>query len=721
MSSYLKLSDSVSQVRGVGPRYLKYLEKLGIKTVKDLLWHFPFRYEDFSQIKKIKDLQIDENCSLVVTIDKIHLRRSYHKRMFIIEAKASDDTGTINVIWFNQMFLIKTITPGSTISLSGKVKTRGKQLLLSSPAYEIISQQKLDKDFFKDLKHTGRLVPIYPETQGLSSRVFRYLIKSLLQNSVDLREYLPPFLLSQYHLMPLKTALNQIHFPKSLASAEQAKERFIFESLLFSQIYLLKIKRKLNLLPYPKINLDIDLLKSFVSSLPFALTQPQKQSLWEIAQNLNSRPMNRLLEGEVGSGKTIVAIGAALLTLKSHYQVAVLAPTEILAQQDFEKFKVFTKNYKIRIALLTSNETKIYDDGLEGKISKRSLNKIINSDLPVVVIGTHALIQKHIHFNKLGLVVVDEQHRFGVEQRKKLLAPNIRTKEVPHLLSLTATPIPRTLALVFYGDMDLSILDTLPEGRKQVVTKIVSARNKNKVYQFIRQQVSQGRQVFVICPRIEETTVSPLDIIATNLLSLAEKINYEVKAVKKEYKKLSEEIFPDLKVKMLHGKMKSEEKENIMKQFKDNKINILVSTSVVEVGIDIPNATVMLIEGSEHFGLAQLHQFRGRVGRSHYQSYCFLFTDSSSKTIANRLQSLEKYHDGFKLAEMDLSLRGPGEFLGTKQSGVPDLLMNSLLNKEMIIQVHQVAQNILKEDSSLKKWPLLLATFKEFIVSLHRL
>ena len=721
MSSYLKLSDSVSQVRGVGPRYLKYLEKLGIKTVKDLLWHFPFRYEDFSQIKKIKDLQVDENCSLVVTIDKIHLRRSYHKRMFIIEAKASDDTGTINVIWFNQMFLIKTITPGSTISLSGKVKTRGKQLLLSSPAYEIISQQKLDKDFFKDLKHTGRLVPIYPETQGLSSRVFRYLIKSLLQNSVDLREYLPPFLLSQYHLMPFKTALNQIHFPKSLASAEQAKERFIFESLLFSQIYLLKIKRKLNLLPYPKINLDIDLLKSFVSSLPFVLTQPQKQSLWEIAQNLNSRPMNRLLEGEVGSGKTIVAIGAALLTLKSHYQVAVLVPTEILAQQDFEKFKVFTKNYKIRIALLTSNETKVYDDGLEGKISKRSLNKIINSDLPVIVIGTHALIQKHIHFNKLGLVVVDEQHRFGVEQRKKLLAPNIRTKEVPHLLSLTATPIPRTLALVFYGDMDLSILDTLPEGRKQVITKIVSPKNKNKVYQFIRQQVSQDRQVFVICPRIEETTVSPLDITATNLLSLAEKINYEVKAVKKEYKKLSEEIFPDLKVKMLHGKMNSEEKENIMRQFKDNKINILVSTSVVEVGIDIPNATVMLIEGSEHFGLAQLHQFRGRVGRSHYQSYCFLFTESSSKTIATRLQSLEKYHDGFKLAEMDLSLRGPGEFLGTKQSGMPDLLMNSLLNKEMIIQVHQVAQNILKEDNSLKKWPLLSATFKEFIASIHRL
>jgi len=711
----LQLSDPVSKVRGVGPRYLKYLNKLGIKTIKDLLWHFPFRYEDFSQIKKIKELQPDEICSLIVTITKVNLRRSFRKKIFIIEAKASDDTGTIDIIWFNQLYLIKTIPPGTTLSLSGKVKAKGKKLILSSPSYEVISRQKLSEDFFEDLKHTGRLVPIYPETEGLSSRAFRYFIKPLLNTSLNLSEYLPDFLLKKYHFLPLKTALNQIHFPVSLALSQNAKERFIFESLLFSQLYLLKTKRKVSLLPYPKIKLDIEFLKSFVKALPFSLTEAQRKSLWEIAKNLNNQLMNRLLEGEVGSGKTVIALAASLLSLNSQYQVAFMAPTEILARQHFEKFKSFTKNYKVKIALLTSSEARIYDQGLEGKISKRALNKIINSYLPIIVIGTHALIQKNIHFNKLGLVIVDEQHRFGVEQRKKLLSPDTITKEVPHLLSLTATPIPRTLALVFYGDMDLSILDELPQERKKVITKVVPPKDKEKVYQFIREEVKKGRQVFVICPRIEENEISPLAFSAKNLISLAEKIDYEVKAVKKEYKKLSEDIFPDLKVDMLHGKMKSQEKEKVMKQFQENKINILVSTSVVEVGIDIPNATVMVIEGAEHFGLAQLHQFRGRVGRFKYQSYCFLFTESSSKIIYSRLASLVKYNDGFKLAEIDLSLRGPGEFLGTKQSGIPDLLMSSLLDKEMIEEVHQVAQNLLLEDYNLKKWPLFSAAFKDFI------
>jgi len=711
----LQLSDPVSKVRGVGPRYLKYLNKLGIKTIKDLLWHFPFRYEDFSQIKKIKELQPDEICSLIVTITKVNLRRSFRKKIFIIEAKASDDTGTIDIIWFNQLYLIKTIPPGTTLSLSGKVKAKGKKLILSSPSYEVISRQKLSEDFFEDLKHTGRLVPIYPETEGLSSRAFRYFIKPLLNTSLNLSEYLPDFLLKKYHFLPLKTALNQIHFPVSLALSQNAKERFIFESLLFSQLYLLKTKRKVSLLPYPKIKLDIEFLKSFVKALPFSLTEAQRKSLWEIAKNLNNQLMNRLLEGEVGSGKTVIALAASLLSLNSQYQVAFMAPTEILARQHFEKFKSFTKNYKVKIALLTSSEAKIYDQGLEGKISKRALNKIINSYLPIIVIGTHALIQKNIHFNRLGLVIVDEQHRFGVEQRKKLLSPDAITKEVPHLLSLTATPIPRTLALVFYGDMDLSILDELPQERKKVITKVVPPKDKEKIYQFIREEVKKGRQVFVICPRIEENEISPLAFSAKNLISLAEKINYEVKAVKKEYKKLSEDIFSDLKVNMLHGKMKSQEKEKVMKQFQENKINILVSTSVVEVGIDIPNATVMVIEGAEHFGLAQLHQFRGRVGRFKYQSYCFLFSESSSKIIYSRLESLVKYNDGFKLAEIDLSLRGPGEFLGTKQSGIPDLLMSSLLDKEMIEEVHQVAQNLLLENYNLKKWPLFSAAFKDFI------
>jgi ATP-dependent DNA helicase RecG len=706
-------------VRGVGPRYLEYLHKMGIDTVKDLLWHFPFRYEDFSQIKKINELQPNETCTIVATITKVYLRRSFKKRMFIIEAKAQDDTGEINILWFNQTFIIKNIPPGTTVSLSGKTKAKGKKIILVSPTYEIISHEKLDQDFFKNLKHTGRLVPIYSETEGLTSKVFRYLIKPLL-NQVSLKEYFPSWLLNKYQLLPLKTALAQIHFPDSLELASKAKNRFIFESLFFSKIYLLKIKQQINVLPFPKIKLDIPLLKSFVNSLPFELTLAQKKSIWEIAQNMQTNLMNRLLEGDVGSGKTIVAIAASLLVYNSQYQVALLAPTEILAHQHYEKFKTFLKNHKVRIALLTSKGAKIYDDGLEGKITKRNLNKIINSYLPIIVIGTHALIQKNIQFNKLGLVIVDEQHRFGVEQRKKLLSSSSNSKEVPHLLSLTATPIPRTLALVFYGDMDISILDTLPSGRKQIITKIVTPSQKHKIYDFIRSEVEKGHQAFVICPRIEEEQIDSLNVNASNLLSLAEKLNYEVKAVKKEYKKLQEEIFPDLKVAMLHGKMKPEEKENIMKQFQENKINILVSTSVVEVGIDIPNATIMVIEGAEHFGLAQLHQFRGRVGRSHYQSYCFLFTESNNSKVYSRLKALVEYNDGFKLAEIDLALRGPGELLGTKQSGIPDLLMKSLINKEMLSSAQEAALVVLKEDSALKKWPLLKEAFEDFVQKNHQ-
>lgn len=721
MPPSLTLFDPVSKVRGVGPRYLKSLEKLNIKTVKDLLWHFPFRYEDFSQIKKIQDLKTNETCSLVCSIKKINLHRVPGKKLIIIEAKVSDETGELTVIWFNQMFLIKNLPPGTTLVLSGETKTRGKKLVLVNPSYEIISQAKISQNYLQELKHTGRLIPIYSETAGISSRIFRSLIKSLLTNpNLNLTEYLPPFLLRNLNLLPLKEALNQIHFPDSLELAEKAKTRFIFESLFLSQIYLLKLKKQLNSLPYPKIKLDLDLLKNFTKQLPFELTQAQKKSLWEIARNLNQKPMNRLLAGDVGSGKTIVALGAALLVVNSNYQVAFLAPTELLAQQHFETFKTYAYSFAPRLALLTSKESKIIDQGLAGQISKTALNKIISSSLPIIVIGTHALLQKNIRFEKLGLVIVDEQHRFGVAQRKKLMAANSQTKEIPHLLSLTATPIPRTLALVFYGDLDLSLLDELPPLRKPVITKIVPPQEQSKVYQFIREEVLKGRQAFVICPRIEESHLLPHELKAKNLLSLAEKLNYEVKAATKEYQKLSQEIFPDLKVGLLHGKMKSEDKERVMKEFQQNKISILVATSIVEVGIDIPNATIIVIEGAEYFGLAQLHQFRGRVGRSQYQSYCFLFTESSSSALIKRLTALVKYQDGFKLAEIDLSLRGPGEFLGTKQSGVPDLLMTSLINKEMIAQAHQAAQQVLILDSTLKKWPSLKRAFQYFLLEARR-
>jgi len=634
--------------------------------------------------------------------------------MFIVEAKVADDTGIINVIWFNQSFLLKTLPVGTTVSLSGLVKQKGKQLLLSSPTYEIISQQKLEKNFFKDLKHTGRLVPIYPETKGLTSRTLRYFIQFALKNVSNLNETLPNFLLQKNSLLPLRIALTQIHFPQSLEMAQQAKQRFIYESLLLSQLYLLKMKKKMSLAKAPLVELNIPLLQEFVKSLPFQLTQDQKRALWETAQDMSQKPMNRLLEGEVGSGKTIVAIGASLLVYKSKYQVAVMAPTEILAKQHYENFKKFLQNFHCRIVLLTSSNSLIYDDGLEGNISKKVLTKITASSLPIIIIGTHALIQKQIQFNRLGLVIVDEQHRFGVEQRKALLSKSLHIKEeIPHLLSMTATPIPRTLALAFYGDLDLSIIKEMPQGRKKITTKVVLPQTREKIYQFIRSEINKGRQCFVICPRIEITEINAYNQ-PTNLLTLAEQLNYEVKAVKKEYEKLAEQIFPDLKVAMLHGKMKSPEKTAIMEAFSQGAIDILVSTSVVEVGVDIPNATIMMIEGAEHFGLAQLHQFRGRVGRSSYQSYCFVFTELNSKNALRRLKLLEKYDDGFKLAEFDLSLRGPGEFLGTKQSGIPDLVMNSLLNKEMIETVHSDALRILNQDTTLKKWPSLLTNFQEF-------
>jgi len=713
-----KLSDSVSVVKGIGPRYLKYLNKLGIFSIKDLLWHFPFRYEDFSQIKKINELIPGEKVSLVALVEKINVRRTLRKKMFIIEAVVKDDTGTLTVIWFNQLYLTRTITPGITISLSGKIQQKGRKLILSSPSYEVISYQKLERNFFQDLKHTGRLVPIYPETKGLSSRGIRYLIKPLLQYQSLFLDPLPKNILQKHKLMNLLQAMKEIHFPDSLELAQKAKERFIFEALLLSQLYLLKMKHKNSLLQTPKINLDISLLQKFVHSLPFQLTETQRKVLWTIAQNLNQRPMNRLLEGEVGSGKTVIAMGAGLLTINSNYQVAIMAPTEILARQHFQNFKLFLKSFPVRIALLTSSETRIFDNGLEGKISKRSLEKIIASSLPVIVIGTHALIQKNIKFSNLGLIVIDEQHRFGVEQRKKITVNNLKTKEVPHTLSLTATPIPRTLALAFYGDLDLSILDELPTGRKKIITKVVSPRNRNKIYHFVKEEIQKGRQAFVICPRIEEKDKS--NIHATDLLTLTERLNYEVKAVKKEYQKLSKEIFPDSKIGMLHGKMKPKEKEKVMRDFQDNRINILVSTSVVEVGVDIPNASLMIIEGAEHFGLAQLHQFRGRVGRSHYQSYCFLFSESSSPLVLKRLQTLVKCNDGFHLAEVDLSLRGPGEFLGTKQSGLPDLVMRSLFQKELIENAHRQAKELLKEDPNLKKWPLLKTALEKFSQNIHR-
>ncbi len=469
----------------------------------------------------------------------------------------------------------------------------------------------------------------------------------------------------------------------------------------------------------PAIPINVELMKEFIQSLPYKLTNAQKRSAWQILKDLEKpRPMNRLLEGDVGSGKTVVAAMAILNAVKNGYQAAFMAPTEILARQHHKTVINLLKKFKLKVGLITGKEN--YIDGK--KITRKELLEKVKNGAVNILIGTHAIIQDTTpktrektpaRFNNLALVIIDEQHRFGVEQRAKLIT---NQKMIPHFLSMTATPIPRTLSLTIYGDLDLSVIDELPKGRKKISTKIIQPKDKKATYEFIRQQIKEGRQTFVICPRIEQPKV-------TNLLG--EEVSFQtlswmdVKAVKQEYKKLSEEIFPDLKIAMLHGKMKSDEKEKIMRDFKDKKIGVLVSTSVVEVGVDIPNASVMMIEGSERFGLAQLHQFRGRVGRSDFQSYCFLFTDTEGYVYNRRLRALITCDNGFELAEKDLAIRGPGDFTGQRQWGIPDLAMASLTDTVLVSKARQEAKELLEKDPELKKHPLLAEKLKEFQKRIH--
>ncbi|MBI2642618.1 MAG: ATP-dependent DNA helicase RecG [Candidatus Wildermuthbacteria bacterium] len=448
-------------------------------------------------------------------------------------------------------------------------------------------------------------------------------------------------------------------------------------------------------------------MKRFTQKLPFTLTDSQKRSAWQVLKDLeNPRPMNRLLEGDVGSGKTAVAAMAALSVAKAGYQTVFMAPTEILAQQHFKSVGSLLAPFKLTIGLLTGTSDRFISPKLPNDSIEASRTKLLKMALEGkthVLIGTHALIQDKVRFGKLGLVIIDEQHRFGIKQRAKLLH---RSTLIPHLLSLTATPIPRTLALTVYGDLDLSLIAELPKGRKEIITKVVSPEERKKTYSFIASEVKRGRQVFVICPRIEPKTDE-------------EKLITEVKTVKEEYEKLSKGVFPKLRVGMLHGKMGKTEKEEVMKRFRLGRIDILVSTSVVEVGVDIPNATVMLIEGAERFGLAQLHQFRGRVGRAEHQSYCFLLTESSSPGIFSRLRAMQKAKNGFELAEMDLRIRGAGSFTGTKQWGIADFAMTQLTNLELVEETREAAKNLLEKDITLKAYPLLKAKVKELRDKLH--
>ncbi|MDD5433302.1 MAG: ATP-dependent DNA helicase RecG, partial [Candidatus Pacebacteria bacterium] len=602
-------------------------------------------------------------------------------------------------------------------------------LFLSSPIYEIVDPVRGRAS--NGVRHAGRIVPIYQETIGLTSRWFRnFFAKALPQIISSQKEFLPQEIIKEHSLMPFSQALYQAHFPDSVELAQKAKNRFAFEELFLIELFVLRERLKINQQKAPVIPIKAEEIKKFVDSLPFKLTDSQKKCAWQILKDTEKpSPMSRLLEGDVGSGKTLVALIGALNAFKNGYQTAIMAPTEILATQHFRTAAILLRKSKIKIALLTGKKDQIISQKLgyekDGQfmpetieISRaRILERTKKGEIDLLI-GTHALIQDKVRFGKLGLVVVDEQHRFGVKQRAKLTT---KGGGIPHFLSMTATPIPRTLALTIYGDLDLSLLDQMPQGRKPIITKIFSPTERQAAYDFIKKRLKQGEQCFVICPRIDtpETKPSPpLGLVGREAGSARTNFWATAKAVKEEYEKLSKEIFPEFKVALIHGKLKVAEKEKIMRDFKNNRTQVLVSTSVVEVGVDIPQATVILIEGAEHFGLAQIHQFRGRVGRSDLQSYCFLFADSPSKNTKARLSAVIKAKNGFELAQKDLEIRGPGSLTGVKQWGLPDIAMSNLNNLQLVETTRTAAKNLLTSDPFLRQYTVLnqkIAAFNEKI------
>ncbi|MBD3361059.1 ATP-dependent DNA helicase RecG, partial [Candidatus Peregrinibacteria bacterium] len=631
------LHKSLDKVLRTTKHHISKLDTLGINTVKDFLLYFPRTYNDTRHFTKIIDITTNEVLTIKGQLTNLfNIRTKYGKKL--TRGVFTDDTGSIEVIWFNQPHLVRMLPRKKEIILSGKVKFAFGKIALQNPAYELVQREE-------EQIHHGRIVPVYHETEGISSKWIREKLKPLIDNWTNLfEEYMPEEIINGLNLIDYKTAIKNAHFPKNSKILEKSKERLAFDELFLLQLKVIQkkwqwqhgIKSNFN---KSKIEKKTKILESCIKTLPFKLTNAQNRVINEILEDIQKPfPMSRLIQGDVGSGKTIVTALIALNVVKNGYQTALMAPTEILAKQHYKTFIEILNIFGINIQFIA---------GSTSKKQKEEIIRQMKTGTVDIIIGTHALIQEKIGFKNLGLAIIDEQHRFGVRQREIL-----KNYGSPHLLSMTATPIPRTLAITVYGDQDLSIIDEMPKGRRKIITRVVPEKKRIEAYRWIEDQIKKGRQAFIICPLIDESDV------------------LEVKSVIKEYNFLNEHIFPGLKVGLLHGKLKQEEKDRIMKGFKENKINILVSTSVVEVGIDIPNATIMLIEGAERFGLSQLHQFRGRVGRGEHQSYCFLFTGSLSEEGTKRMKSMEKYSSGFKLAEIDLELRGPGEIYGIRQSGI---------------------------------------------------
>ncbi len=682
---FMKLTDTIENLPRLQKPQLAALKKLGILTVRDLLLYFPYRYLDFSKVVNIKAIRPGESVSLKVQIKSIGSRFSFKGRMSLAEAIVSDETGSLKVVWFNQPYLAQSLKTGDEIFLAGQPDYYNFSLQLTNPIYEKAADFPV---------HTSRLVPLYHLKQGLYPKTFRNLVANILPLAGEVTDELPAAVIKNQGLMDISQTIRQSHFPESEQVLAAAKKRLAFEEIFLSQLAAQRHKMELARKKSHIVKFDQVLVKKFVDSLPFKLTVEQKKAAWDILRDLEKPvPMNRLLQGDVGSGKTVVALIASLEAASQNLQAVFLAPTEILARQHFEVAKKLLPGSQgrqnLKIILLTQNYNQIGDESL----SKDKLQMLISQGMPGIYIGTHALLQKNIKFKNPALVIIDEQHRFGVEQRAALMQ---NAKIVPHLLSLSATPIPRTLQLAFFGELEISQIKTKPVGRKPILTKLVLAQNRGQAYEFVKKQLLLGRQAFVITPLVEQSAV------------------LETKSAKKELESLKK-IFPRFNIGLLHGRMKSKEKESVMADFLANKINILVSTSVVEVGVDIPNASVMLIEGADRFGLSQLHQFRGRVGRAEHQSFCFLFTDNQNPDTINRLTSFTKIQDGFALAEADLKTRGFGEIYGQAQAGWNFKYFDPSYTA-LIEPARQEAVKLLKDDLNLQKYPLLQDKIKDKVV-----
>ena len=690
------------------------LKKLGILSVRDLLYHFPSRYESSADIRTIADAKADETVTIYGQFNKLEMKKSWKTKVPMAEGSFSDETGTLRVAWFHQPYLAKMIPTGTLVRLRGKVTERNGRKQVANPDVE-------KADGIPLLQGKDAFAPVYHESAGVTSLWFYHAVRRAREQKLVemLEDPIPEKILAAYHLPKLSTALHWIHEPKNLKNAEAARKRFAFEEVFLIQIARAVEREKNKEKKALEIDADEKRVAEFVKTFPFEPTKGQKNAIADILANfLEPYPMARLLEGDVGSGKTAVAAATAYAVVTSrpkdaggkvqtfgNLQVAYMVPTEILAKQHFATFTAFFKKYPIQIGLITSSgcykfPSKVNPAGATVISRAQLLKWVANGEIPILI-GTHALIQKSVQFKHLSYVIVDEQHRFGTFQRQAIAT---KGNVAPHLLSMTATPIPRTLALTLYGDLDLTVLDEMPAGRKPIATEIVTAARRNAAYEKVRSLIKEGRQAYVICPRIDEPD-------PTKALAL------QARSVASEMKRLSREVFPEYALAPLHSKMTPREKEETMAKFEKGEIDILVSTSVVEVGVNVTNATVILIEGAERFGLAQLHQLRGRVMRSTYQPYCFLMVDGRGENA--RLKAIVSARNGFELAEKDLEIRGAGELYGRRQWGISDIGMDALKNLKLVEAARKEALALAERDPTLKKYPLLKSLSQEKVQELH--